>query len=60
MDHLITWEKHKPSTMSGFAITVKHTFSSFDAAEINAIEQALKEAIGSGVVIENVTEGNKE
>ena len=60
MDHLVTWEKLKPSTMSGYAITVKHTFSSFDIAEINALEERLKQTIGAGLLIENEAEGGKE
>ena len=59
MDHLITWENLKPSTMSGYAITVKHTYSSFDMAEINALEERLKQTIGAGILIENETEGSK-
>lgn len=59
MDHLVTWQKLNPSTMSGYAITVKHTYSSFDMAEINALEEMLKQTIGAGVLIENEAEGSK-
>lgn len=59
MDHLITWQKHKPSTMQGFAISIIHTFSSFDATEINALAEKLEQTIGTGMLIKNEAEGSK-
>ena len=60
MNHLITWQKHKPSTTQGFAISVTHTFSSFDAFEINVLAEKLEQTIGAGMLIKNKAEGSEE
>ncbi len=42
--------RHLPDTVRGAAVTVSTTYSSFDEAEIDKLEDQLREQIGAGLI----------
>jgi hypothetical protein len=50
----INYRRLNPTTTGGDAIIVSYVFSSFDTKEINAMEEKLKEEVGSGIVAKDV------
>lgn len=48
----ISWRRDKPDTTNGEKLIVTQTYSSFNQAEINAMEQTLQLQYGNGVVAE--------
>ena len=48
----VTYQRHKPDTINGEILVVTTIYSSCDKAEIDTMEQSLKNVIGSGVIID--------
>lgn len=52
MKCVTTYERLMPDTISGEGIKLTQIYTSFDVREIDELEENLKKAIGSGVVLE--------
>lgn len=48
----ISWRRDKPDSVNGEKLIVTQTYSSFNQAEINSMEQTLRLQYGNGVVAE--------
>lgn len=48
-----TYARSAPDTVSGYKIVITQTYTSFDVAEMNALEQTLQQTIGSGIMVES-------
>jgi hypothetical protein len=57
MKCLTTYERLEPDTVRGECIKLTQVYTSFDARDIDELEEHFKKAIGSGVVFE-FREGN--
>ena len=54
-----TFERLMPTTADGHILKITTYYSSFDKAEIDKLQEDLRDAIGSGIVSYDVEEYNK-